>query len=169
MKPVASWFSVPRATDAAKNARIASSRVEVIWYVFVAAEAFSIILTRRTYVLFPSAEILIVCFWGREDHASLLSVKLKPVQLLPPLPPLRGGVIQQLILLLPMMMLLQVAQCMQQRVVNAVHGCLHQPGVQHDQPWTAAAPPTYPHRSNGQGWNAQSLNARRTHCETFVE
>src|SRR5216683_1894143 len=86
-------------------------------------------------------------------HTSPLLVKLKSVQLL------------------PMMMLLQVAQFMQQHVVNAVHRCLDEPGIGRDQTGTAAAPPACPHRSHGQGWawNAQSRNARRTHCETLVE
>jgi hypothetical protein len=108
------------------------------------AVAFSVILTGRTHVLFPSAEVLTVWFWGREDeaihpylpalrHASLLSVEIKPVQLLPPLPPLRQGVIQQVRVLLPMMMLLQMTSFMQQHGVNAVHGSLYEPGIERDQ------------------------------------
>jgi hypothetical protein len=60
-------------------------------------------------------------------YASLLLVEIKPVQLLPSLPPLRQGVIQQVIVLLPMMMLPQVAPFMQQYGVNAAHRCLYQP------------------------------------------
>jgi hypothetical protein len=97
--------------------------------------------------------------------------ELKPIQRLPPLPPLRQGVIQQVILLLPMMMLLQVAPFMQQHRVNAVPGCLHQPGTRRDQTRTAAASPAHPHRPNGQGWawDAQAPGARRAHCETLIE
>jgi hypothetical protein len=40
-------------------------------------------------------------------------IKLKPIQLLPSLPPIRQSVIEPLIVLLPMMMLLQVAPFMQ--------------------------------------------------------
>src|SRR5215472_6638575 len=89
----------------------------------------------------------------------LLSVQLKPIQLLPLLPPLRQGVIEQVIVLLPMLMLLQVASCMQRHRINTVHRCLYQPGTGRDQTRAAAAPPACPPRSHGQEWarDAQAL------------
>ena len=107
---------------------------------------------------------------GREDHASILSVQFTPVQRLPSFPPLRQGVIQQLIILLPMMLLLQVAPCMQQHRVNAVHRCLGQPGIERDQTGAAAVPQrVLIDRGPGKAVGCPAAQCEEAYCETFTE
>jgi hypothetical protein len=134
----------PCAPDSSNNARITLSRVEVIWIRLCRCRGLLGPPDTSDVRSMPFGRDIDSVVLGQEDeaihpylralrHASHFLAELKPVRLLSSLPPLRQGVIWQLIVLLPVMMLLQVAPCMQQHRVNAVHGCLGQPGTRRDQ------------------------------------
>ncbi len=71
-------------------------------------------------------------FISRDDACALLA-QLKHIEFLPALPPIRQEVIQEVIILLAMIVFFEVAQFMEYHIIDAIDGCLYQPGIQDDQ------------------------------------